>query len=148
MSTEHLTAEELDLVLVGEELPAERASHLGGCLACRRRRDQIMAAITGACQPDPDDEVRARARTAALAALGHGRRRVRWWLAAAAALLLTALVAVFLAPRPRGPAFDADAILLEVDEVLARDPLTAFADEDVVEVVVADGTTASQTGPS
>ena len=148
MSTVHLTSEELDLLLLGEGLPADRAMHLGSCLVCRRRRDRIAAAISGAAPPDPDAAVLERVRAAALAAAGHGRRRARWWLAAAAALLLTALAAVFLAPRPRPVAFDTDAILLEVDEVLARDPLAAFADEDVVEVVVANGTSATETGQS
>lgn len=148
MSTAHLTSEELDLVMLGEGLPAERAMHLGACLVCRHRRDELEAAIDGARLPDPDVETRERIREAALTALGHGRHRARWWLAAAAALLLTALAAVFLAPRPQPAAVDTEAILLEVDEVLARDPLAAFADEDVVEIVVADGATASRTGQS
>ena len=148
MSTPHLTSEELDLVLLGEGLAADRAMHLGECLPCRRRRDEIAAAIAGGRLPDPDEETLARVRGAALTELGHRRGHARWWLAAAAALLLTALLVVFLAPRPRPAAIDTDAILLEVDEVLARDPLTAFADEDVVEVVVADGASAAQTGQS
>ena len=148
MSTAHLTSEELDLVMLGEDLPADRAMHLGGCLACRRRRDDLVAAISGARVADPDEDVRARTRNAALAEGGHRHARPRWWLAAAAALLLTAFAAVFLATRPQPVAVDTEAILLEVDEVLARDPLAAFADEDVVEIVVADGATATGTGQS
>jgi len=148
MSTSHLTTDELDLVLLGEGLAAERAMHLGACLACRRRRDALAAAIHDAGSADPDLAVRERVRAAALAAAGRRARRPRRWLAAAAALLVAVLAVLFLAQRPRGAALDTDAILLEVDEVLARDPLTAFADEDVVEVVVADGTGASDSGQS
>ena len=148
MSTPHLTSEELDLVLLGEGLAADRAMHLGECLPCRRRRDEIAAAIAGGRLPDPDEETLARVRGGGLPELVLGGGHARWWLAAAAVLALTALLVVFLAPRPRPAAIDTDAILLEVDEVLARDPLTAFADEGVVEVVVADTATAGQTGPS
>jgi hypothetical protein len=148
MSTEHLTAEEIDLLVVGDGLPAERAVHLGSCLVCRRRHAALTAAFSGAALPDPRPENLERVREAALASLGHGRRRARGWLAAAAALLLTAVAAVFLAPRSQAPAFDTDAVLMEVDEVLLRDPLAAFADEAVVEAVVADGTSASDTSQS
>ena len=141
MSAPHRTSEELDLVLRGDGLAADRAMHLGECLTCRRRRDSLAAAIAGARVPDPDVETRERVRAAALAGYGRRRPHPRWWLAAAAALLLAALAAVFVAPRPQPPAIDTEAILLEVDEVLARDPLTAFADEGVVEVVVADTVT-------
>jgi hypothetical protein len=148
MSTEHLTAEEVDLLVIGEGLAADRVVHLGACLVCRRRHAQLAAALTGAALPDPGAASRERVREAALASLGHERRRVRGWLAAAAALLLTAVAAVFLAPRSQAPVFDTDAVLMEVDEVLSRDPLAAFADEAVVEAVVADGTSASDTSQS
>ena len=148
MSTAHLTSEELDLVMLGEGLPAARAMHLGGCLVCRRRRDELVAVIAGARAADPPEEVRARIRNAALAASGHRDARPRWWLAAAAALLLAAFAAVFVATRPQPVTVDTEAILLEVDEVLARDPLTAFADESVVEVLVAESAAAPETPPS
>jgi hypothetical protein len=147
-ATEHLTAEETDLLVIGEVLPADRAAHLGSCLVCRRRHAALAAAFAGAAVPEPRPETMARVRSAALAALGHERRQARRWLAAAAVLLLTAVAAVFLAPRSQAPPFDADAVLLQVDEVLARDPLAAFADEAVVEAVVADGATASDTSQS
>ena len=149
MSTDHLTGEELDLVLLGEGLPAGRAGHLGECLVCRRRRDELLAVIAAARAADPGPDARARVRAAAIAAAGHRRHaRPRWWLAAAAALVLTALVAVFVATRPQPAALDTEAILLEVDEVLARDPLAAFADAEVIEVVAADTAAAATQVPS
>jgi hypothetical protein len=148
MSTVHLTSEELDLLVIGEELPAERALHMGACLVCRRRHAELAAAIAGAALPDPQPERLERVREAALSSLGHARRRTPAWLAAAAALLLAAVSAVFLAPRSQAPAFDADAVLMEVDEVLSRDPLAAFADEAVVAAVVADGIGTAEDGRS
>ncbi len=138
MSQEHLSSQEVDLVLLGEELAAERARHLASCVACRRRRDDLADAIAGAREADPSEAARARARAAALAAAPRQRTTLRWWLAAAAALVLVVLAAVFVAPTLQPRPVDTDAVLLEVDEVLARDPLAAMADENVVEVVVAD----------
>jgi len=138
MSGAHLTSEELDLVLIGEGLPVARAGHLSECLLCRRRRDELAAAIHGAALPDPGPAARARVRAAALSEAMALRPSRRWWPAAAAALILVAAAAVFVPTATRQPAVDTDAILLEVDEVLSRDPLAAMADESVLEVVVAD----------
>lgn len=138
MSQGHLSSQEIELVLLGEGLAAERALHLARCVACRRRRDELTDAIAGARQADPSEAVRSRARAVALAAAPRRRADLRWWLAAAAALVLAVLTAIFVAPALRPHPVDTDAVLLEVDEVLARDPLAAMADEGVVEVVVAD----------
>ncbi len=138
MRIEHLTEAELDLALIGEELPAAAAEHLASCLACRRRRDAFLAAVDGAADEDPDEAARARVREGALAAWGGTARRPHWvrWLAAAAALVLLALLPVLrgeLAGRPR---INTDAVLTQVDEVLSRDPLDAAAPPEVVEAVV------------
>ena len=69
MSIEHLTDDELDLALVGEELPAPAAAHLSSCLVCRRRRDSFLAAVDGALGEDPDEATRTRIREQALSAL-------------------------------------------------------------------------------
>ncbi len=138
MNVAHLSAEEIDLVLAGEGLPAERAAHLAGCVACRRRRDEVLATIAATRVADPAPAARARLRAAALADMPHAHSLTRWWLAAAAALVLVVLAAVFVVPAMRPRPVDTDAVLLQVDEVLARDPLAAMADEDVVQVVVSD----------
>jgi hypothetical protein len=142
MSTVHLTTEEIDLVLIGDGLPPERAAHLAGCVACRRRLDDLGAAIAGAREAEPDELALVRARRAALTAQVRRRSHLRRWLAAAAVLVLVTLVAVFVVPalRPHRTTVDTDAVLLDVDRVLARDPLTAMADESVVDVVVAGST--------
>jgi hypothetical protein len=143
MSIAHLSVEEIDCVLAGEGLAPERAAHLAGCVACRRRHDELLAAFGAARLPDPDAVARARVRAAALAAAVRPQRpRLRWWLAAAAALALVVLAAVFVLPALRTRPVDTDAVLRQVDEVLDRDPLAAMTDEGVVNVVVADGSSA------
>jgi hypothetical protein len=62
MNVKHLTDEELDLVLIGDGLPADAAEHLASCLVCRRRRDSFLAAVAGAQADDPDEDTRARIR--------------------------------------------------------------------------------------
>jgi hypothetical protein len=140
MNQVHLTAEEIDLILTGEGLTGDRADHLGGCAACRRRLAELTAAITGARKADPGELVLARARRAALAAPRRRSSAVRWWLAAAAALVLVTLLSVLVVPalRSRPKPVDTDAVLLDVDRVLAQDPLAAMADERVLNVVVTD----------
>ena len=81
MSIEHLTDDELDLALVGEELPAPAAAHLSSCLVCRRRRDSFLAAVDGALGEDPDEATRTRIREQALSAWSGGSRKshlVQW----------------------------------------------------------------------
>ena len=131
----HLNDEEFDLLLAGGELSAGRVEHLRGCLACRRRRDGLRSVIEDAAAGDPADEVRGRVREAALAAWGRPERRFhRWWLAAAAALLIALLLPVTHRVR-RQAAIDPVAVMEEVDTILARDPLTVLASEEVVEAV-------------
>ncbi len=136
MSTGHITDAEFDLLLAGEQLPPERTGHVDGCLSCRRRRDAVVATIEDAAAGDPGDEARARAREAALAAWGRPARRFhRWWLAAAAALLVALLLPLTHRSRQPQVAFDPEAVMEEVDTILARDPLTVLASEEVVEAV-------------
>ncbi len=137
MSIKHLSEDELDRALVGEDLADEVVEHLASCLVCRRRRDAFLAAAGGAQIADPDEVTRARVRERALSAWSGEPARGHWkrWLAAAAAVVLLALLPILrreLAPRPR---VNADAVLVEVDAVLAQDPLAAVAPEDVVEAV-------------
>jgi len=135
MTAWHLNDEEFDRLLAGEELAAGRAEHLHDCLACRRRRDGLLSVIEDAAAGDPDDVARARVRQAALGAWGRPARTFhRWWLAAAAALLVVLLLPV--THRVRQPAaIDPVAVMEEVDTILARDPLTVLASEEVVEAV-------------
>jgi hypothetical protein len=133
----HLTEDELDALLCGDDLAGERADHLQECLVCRRRRDALLAAFEGAAGDDPELPTRDRVRAAALTEWsGRSTAARRWWLAAAAAVLLAVVLpfAIQRAPSPAG--VDADAVLRQVDEVLARDPLAVMASEDVLETVV------------
>ena len=138
MSIMHLTDEEVDLVLIGEELPAEAAAHLSSCLVCRRRRDSFLAAVDGALGEDPGEAIRARVRERALSAWGGASRRPHWvrWLAAAAAVAVLSVLPLLRGGLTSRPKIDTDAVLTEVDEVLSRDPLSAAATEEVVEAVV------------
>lgn len=139
MSTRHLTGDELDRALAGYELDREGEEHLRSCLMCRRRQDGLMAVLTAARVGDPDEGVRARLRASALESWGRQSRtdHAWWWWAAAAALLVIALVAAFWRPGSVPQAdLNTEAVLNEVDRVLARDPLEAMASEEVLEVVV------------
>jgi len=136
MTSWHLTDEEFDRLLIGEDLPPERAAHAEQCVLCRKRRQDFLAAVEVARGDDPDEATCASVRSAALETWSGSRiRPARWWLAAAAAVLLLVLVPLAyrsVAPRP---SVNAEAVLEEVDAVLARDPLTAVAPEELVEVV-------------
>jgi hypothetical protein len=136
MSIGHLNDEEFDRLLAGEQLAGDRLEHLRDCLSCRRRRDGAMAVIEDAAADDPGDDARGRAREAALAAWGRPVRRFhRWWLAAAAALLVALLLPLTHRSRQQQAGFDPETVMQEVDAILARDPLTVLASEEVVEAV-------------
>jgi hypothetical protein len=137
MSIPHLNDDELNLAVLGEDLPPEAAAHLGDCLVCRKRRDTFLSLAEAARGPDPDEATRARIREGALAAWGAPRRRhsVRW-LAAAAAMVVVCLLPLVVHRTVAPSAVNAEAVLLEVDKVLDRDPLSALASEEVVEAVV------------
>ncbi len=132
MTIEHLRDEELDLALAGETLPAEAAQHLASCVACRRRRDAFLAAVEAA-GAEPAEATRRRVREGALAAWGGSSRR-HWlrWAAAAAVVVLALLPLLRRAPAPK---LNPDAVLVQVDAILAQDPLAAVAPEDVVNTV-------------
>jgi len=137
MNIKHLTDDELDLALAGEGVPGEVAEHLASCVACRRRRDSFLAAVAGERAEDPDEATRERVREGALAAWsGKGRQR-HWkrWLAAAAAVVVVGLLPVLRSEFTARPNVNAEALLVEVDDVLARDPLAAVAPAEVVEAV-------------
>jgi subtilisin family serine protease len=87
--------------------------------------------------PDPNEATRVRVREGTLAAWGAPRRRhsVRW-LAAAAAMVVVCLLPLVVHRTVAPSAVNAEAVLLEVDKVLDRDPLSALASEEVVEAVV------------
>ena len=93
MSIPHLNDDELNLAVLGEDLPPEAAEHLAGCLVCVRRRDAFLTTVEMARGTDPDEATRARVRERALAAWGAPNRRhwVRWLAAAAAVLVLSLL---------------------------------------------------------
>ncbi len=136
MTIRHLRDDELDLALAGETLPAEVAEHLDSCLVCRRRRDGFLAAVNEARGAAPDEATRRRVREGALAAGGGPKRRHHWvrWAAAAAAVVVLSLVPL-LRSHTVTPKLNTDAVLVEVDAVLAQDPLSAVAPEAVVDAV-------------
>jgi hypothetical protein len=137
MNVPHLNDDELDLAVLGEDPGLEAASHLASCLECRRRRDAFLEVVEEARGTDPDEATRARVRETALTAWGAPPRR-HWvrWLAAAAAVLVLSLMPLLVHRPAAPPAVDADTLLLEVDQVLDRDPLSAMASEEVVDTVV------------
>ncbi|HPW54224.1 MAG: hypothetical protein KA072_00620 [Thermoanaerobaculaceae bacterium] len=140
MSVRHLADDELDLVLGGEPLAAEREAHLRDCIVCRRRRDAFLGVVAEARAEDPDEATRARVREAALAAW-QSRPVVHWWRWAAAAVAVAVLGLVPLLHNRTVPLqiIDTEAVMAEVDAALARDPLAAFASEDVVDEIVPVG---------
>ena len=137
MNIIHLTDEELDRALVGEDLPAQALEHLAGCVACRLRRDRFLAAVEAARAQDPGEATRELVRGRALRAMAYPapRRWVRWALAAAAAIVL-GLLPLLRARLTPPPPLNADRVLVEVDKLLDSDPLESMASADVVEAVV------------
>jgi hypothetical protein len=140
MSIDHLHDAELELVLGGETLPAHRLEHLQDCVVCRRRRDGFLQSVELAAGADPGADELAILRDAALQQWGQPPARAWWrWAAAAAAVAVLALLPLLkeaVAPRA---AVNTDAVLEEVDQVLARDPLASMAPQDVLEEVVPQG---------
>jgi hypothetical protein len=137
MSIPHLNDDELNLAVLGEDLPPEAAEHLAGCLVCVRRRDAFLAIVEMARGADPDEATRARVRERALAAWEAPDRR-HWVraLAAAAAVIVLSLLPLMRGRAPAPPVINADAVLVEVEKVLDRDPLSAVAAEEIVDTVV------------
>ena len=137
MSIPHLSDEELNLSVIGEELSPEATEHMAGCLECRRRRDGFLALVEQAREADPDAATRVRVREQAFAAWGapSSRHWVRW-LAAAAAVIVLSLLPLLRGRAPQSSANNAEAVMVEVDQLLDRDPLCAMASEEVVDTVV------------
>lgn len=139
MRKDHLTERELDALLVGEGLPPGAREHLEDCLTCRSRRDRFLAAVraareSGVPRPLPGTTL-ARALATQDPASGAGSRPL-WRLAAAAVVLLALLVLWDQMPREGEEPFDPDAVLAEVDETLARDPVAAVFSDELVEWVL------------
>jgi len=144
MNAWHLSDDDFDRLLAGEELAGDRLEHVHDCLSCRRRRDGVMAVIEDAVAEDPGEEARERIREAALSAWARPARGFhRWWLAAAAALLIALLLPLTHRSRQQ-IAFDPEAVMQEVDAILARDPLTVLASEEVVEAVTSEPAQATE----
>jgi len=137
MNIPHLNDDQLNLAVLGEDLPPEAAGHLAVCLDCRRRRDAFLDVVQEARGADTDSATRARVRERALAAWEAPDRR-HWvrWLAAAAAAILLSLLPLLRGRSPEVPAVNTDAVMVEVDKVLDRDPLSVMASEEVVDTVV------------
>lgn len=131
MRKKHLSDNQFELLLLGEELEADAAEHTRACVVCRRRVDEWRRTISELQGRDPAPAVRQRVREAALAAWGvePGRRRTVWW-AAAAALVAAVSLSLLQGRGERGGEEDAIVVLAEVDALLAVDPVsTAFSSE-------------------
>ena len=138
MNMHHLNDDELNLAILGEELPARAADHLGSCVACRRRRDTYLSLVEQARGDDPDEATRERVRERALAAWNGSRVTYQWvrWAAAAAAVIVLAVLPLLRSHTPTPAKFNAEAVLTEVNQMLDRDPLSAVVSEEVVDTVV------------
>jgi len=134
----HLNDDELNLAILGEQLPARAADHLGSCVACRRRRDAFLSLVAQAGGDDPDQATRTRVRERALAAWSGSRVTYHWvrWAAAAAAVIVLAVLPLLHSHTPAPAKFNAEAVLTEVNQMLDRDPLSAVVSEEVVDTVV------------
>ena len=137
MNVIHLSDDELDRALLGEDPGAEAAEHLSSCLVCRRRRDEFLGLVGELRGADPDEATRERVRERALALWGAPSRR-HWvrWVAAAAAVVVLSVLPLLRSRTPAPKPVNSDAVMLEVNNVLDRDPLSAMASEDVVDTVV------------
>lgn len=146
MNIRHLEDRELDAVLAGEALPAAVAEHLAGCIACRRRRDTFLDAVAGAAGEEPDSAARNRIRAAVLAQwpVGQGVNLWRRYALGLAAAIVLAILPLLVRHQAPAVAINADAVLSEVDETLARDPLAAFASEAMVNELVPAGHDSSE----
>lgn len=147
MRTTHLTDGELDALLAGDELPVELTDHLESCLACRTRRERFFTTVVVAREagvPRP-----AEGTTAARAVERWQRREGRgvsplWRLAAGVVLALALFVLWDRTPREEPSAFDPDAVLAEVDETLARDPMESVLSEELVEWILTSAEPANE----
>lgn len=141
MNIRHLEDHELDAALAGEALPTAAAEHLAGCVACRRRRDAFLHAVAGAVGEDPGSAVRTRVREAVLAGWRQDQPTHHWrrYALGLAAAIVLAILPLLLRHEAPVAAINADTVLSEVDETLARDPLAAFASEAMVNELVPAG---------
>lgn len=137
MNIPHLSDDELNMAVLGEDLPPGAAEHLAACVVCVRRRDAFLTTVEMARGTDPDEATRARVRERALTAwrVSDHRHWVRW-LAAAAAVLVLSLLPLRFNRTAQPPAINADAVMVEVEQMLDRDPLSAVAAEEIVDTVV------------
>ncbi|MGC8916093.1 MAG: hypothetical protein ACP5NF_03850 [Thermoanaerobaculum sp.] len=137
MRAHHLTEDEWETLLAGEASEAVR-EHVAGCPLCREELKKWEAFLAVGRRWLPDRQVGDRVRQQAVSRALR-RRPLRLWLPLAAAAAL--VVAIGLATRGGGrPEADVDAVLEQVDTALARDPLLAVADNQVVQVVIPEVT--------
>lgn len=134
MRIEHLTDDELDLLVLGEESGENAAEHAATCLVCRRRLRELQRAMSPRCELDPPVATRERVREAALAAWRAPRpaHRPVWWWAAAAALVAALALPLLQSGRPGGAEVDAAEVLAQVDALLAGDPVSAAFSAELV----------------
>jgi hypothetical protein len=137
MNIRHLSDEELEYWLAGDQLPSELATHASECLLCRRRRSAFDALVEAAMLPDPSQAERARVRAKALdhAVLETRHSWTPWALAVAALVVLIVLPVIRWSGNPPTQPFNPDAVLSEVDQVLDRDPLAALAPSEILDEI-------------
>jgi hypothetical protein len=141
----HLEEATLTSLVAGLEVDESALAHLGECLYCRRRIDQVRDAIEGRQreieEEAPDWETLSRSILAELPA-SVGKTRVwglrRWYAnvaAVAAAVMLALTAGLFMGGDPviETEEIPVEQILAEVDDLLAGEELPGF--EGLTEMV-------------
>lgn len=134
MRSEHLSGDELDLLLLGYGGGEEISEHAANCLLCRRRLTKLQRVLVPLAEMDPSPVARARARQAALAAWGAPpqRRRAVWWWVTAAALAAALSLPLWQWQVSSGKEVDTVEVLAQVDALLAGDPVSAVFPAELV----------------
>ncbi|MGQ9496065.1 MAG: hypothetical protein ACUVRY_07415 [Thermoanaerobaculaceae bacterium] len=135
MNKKHLDDEKLFLILLGEEDDRTR-SHLASCPACGEELASWQRMQEAAARWRPSWWRRWWLRQGVLWRL---RPRRLWPAAIPLGALAALVVALVLFPQPSQQPIDVEAVLAEVDATLASDPLAAFAEENLVAILVPEG---------
>lgn len=132
MNKGHVDDEKLLLLLLGEEDEQTR-SHLASCPLCRKELASWQRMQEAGARWQPSWWHRWWLRQGVLWRL---RPHKLWPVAVPVGALAALVVALVLFPRPSQHSMDVEAVLAEVDATLASDPLAAFAEEDLVGILV------------
>lgn len=131
MNKGHFDDEKLVSLLLGEEDETTR-SHLASCPSCREELACWRRMQEAGQRWRPSWWRRWWLRQGVL-----WRFRPNWLQLVAVPLgALVVVMALALFPHPSQKPLDVEAVLMEIDATLASDPLTAFAEESLVTMIV------------